>query len=125
VECIAILAEVLVIAMQGVPFAIGERLMQFYISSYLSLSILGHMLIMIIALLIWRTRLPPLPRREDQLQGVVSYVVASGLRRDCEELECLSTQERDATLQGMGKRWSYVQSEDYRARWIVDEDVNG
>lgn len=128
VAIVALLGEILVIMLPGVPFTSGERLIQFFVCADPSLAILGLMLLMIPALMVWRVwSVPYLPRKNDSLAGVVSYVAGSGLIRDCEDLDARSTEERNATLMGMEKTWRYGKSEgtDGTRRWLVDEDVGG
>lgn len=126
VAAVAILSEVLIIALPGIPFTSGERRIQFFICSYLALAILGLMALTVPCLMFWRVMVVPyLPRRVDQIQGIVSYIAGSGLLRDCEELESAGTEERDAALGNMGKRWSYARFDEKSGghRWMIDEDI--
>lgn len=56
---VAVIGELLIIALPGIPFTSGERLWQFYICSYMSLSILGIMILAVPVLLIWRLKMVP------------------------------------------------------------------
>ncbi|TKA63885.1 hypothetical protein B0A49_08402, partial [Cryomyces minteri] len=114
VACTTILAEVLVITITGVPFASGQTWLQFLVSVYLSMGILGVMVLVVVALLFWRRRAPHLPRDPDTLAAVMSYVGASRMLDDFEGLEGAESKERDRTVKSWGKTYGYG--------WFVGRD---
>lgn len=103
----AILADALVIAIAGVPYSPGQIWMELIVCSYVSMSVLGVMIVAIIALLFWRRQSPELPRAPDTILGVISYVADSNLLGDFEGMESVSKQEMDDRINGLGKRYGY------------------
>ncbi|KAK5019867.1 hypothetical protein LTR39_000093 [Cryomyces antarcticus] len=125
VACTTILAEVLVITITGVPFASGQTWLQFLVSVYLSMGILGIMVLVVVALFFWRRRAPHLPRDPDTLAAVMSYVGASRMLDDFEGLEGMERKERDRMVKSWGKTYGYgwFVGRDGVGRWAVDEDA--
>lgn len=128
VATLAVLAEVLVIALAGVPFTAGELYHYALACSYISIAILGMMVIAVAFLVIWRLRLPYLPRNPDTIAAVISYVVGSRLVSENQETEYVGKTVHEAVLYGdsemMQTRWRYgeMEYEDGTLRWMIDED---
>ncbi|KAI9809373.1 MAG: hypothetical protein M1827_006885 [Pycnora praestabilis] len=124
IAAIAILSEVLVIALAGVPFSSGQIWTAFLVSSYLSMVILSLMIIALVSLFFWRRQPTGLPRMPNTVAAVMSYVCASYMLQDFEELEGLSGKEIDQRIRGMGETYGYGQfvGEDWVTRWAVDDN---
>ena len=73
----AILSEVLVITLAGMPYHPSQILIELLLCSYTSMTILSIMIVTMVVLIIWRWRLPYLPRRPNTLGAIVSYLCAS------------------------------------------------
>jgi len=73
----ALLSEVLVIVMAGIPYHPSQIRFELLLCSYLSMAILAVMIITMILVIIWRWRLPHFPRRPNTLGAIVSYICAS------------------------------------------------
>lgn len=121
---VAFSAEILNIMISGVPLASGQTFHQFLASAYLSMAVLGLM-ILTIALLIVRLRHcePALPRKPDTLGSVMGYMGRSAMLDDFEGSEWDSATERSSRLQHFGKRYECreLMRLDGRRGWGVDE----
>ena len=120
----AILADVLVVSLAGVPYSPGQIWMELIVCSYLSMAVLGVMIIATLALLVWRRRSPDLPRAPDTLLGVISYLADSNMLEDFEGLENVEKREMDDRIMGLGKRYGYGKNMgmDGQKRFMVDEE---
>ncbi|KAF2842436.1 hypothetical protein M501DRAFT_417906 [Patellaria atrata CBS 101060] len=76
---LALLSELFVLALVGVPYTTGQFKKEMLLCFYISFALLGLMLIVLVALIVWRRGLPILPRNPDTLGGVGSYLCAGGL----------------------------------------------
>ncbi|KAI9710402.1 MAG: hypothetical protein M1812_007438 [Candelaria pacifica] len=121
---VAILSEILVIMLAGVPFQSAQTWMAFLVSSYLSMAILGIMIIALVAIFWWRAGIK-MPRMPDTLAAVWTYVCASFFLDDFKGLEGLDEKERDKRIRQWGKKYEYGQKMgvDGVIRWAVDEDL--
>ena len=124
IALVALLSEILIVMLSGVPFSPGQIYMELLVCSYTSMAILALMVVAIIALLLrrWRGGLN-LPRTPDTLAAVMSYICASQMLDDFEGLECLDKGERDRRIVALKKRYEYGQRRgvDGVVRWAVDE----
>ncbi|CZT18315.1 uncharacterized protein RCC_04159 [Ramularia collo-cygni] len=77
VTIMTLLAEVLSIAISGVPFATGQTWMNFLVVTYISLAILGVMILTAIAVISHRKCEPKIPVVPDTLGVKMSYLVGS------------------------------------------------
>lgn len=77
VTIMTLLAEVLSIAIAGVPFAPGQLFLNFLVVAYMSLAILGIMLLAAIAVIVHRKYEPRIPVVPDTLGPKMSYLVGS------------------------------------------------
>ena len=120
----AILADVLVISLAGVPYSPGQVWMEFIVCSYLSMAVLGVMIVTLIILLVWRRKSPDLPRAPDTLIAVMSYVADSNMLEDFEGAEDMSKKELDNRINGLGKVYGYGWSlgVDGQKKSMVDEE---
>ncbi|KAI9742735.1 MAG: hypothetical protein M1835_003011 [Candelina submexicana] len=124
IALVAILSEILVIMLAGVPFQSAQTWFAFLVSAYLSMTILGIMIIALVAIFWWRTSIK-MPRMPDTLAAVWSYLCASFLLEDFEALEGLDEKERDKRIRSWGKRYEFGKKMgvDGVVRWAVDEDL--
>jgi len=125
VSIITILSQILIITVSGIPYSEGELWTQMLVCTYLSIGILSLMLLTLPMLAWWKTKLPVLPRQPDTVGAVISYVFASRAVQEWEELEFLSTEERDQKIAGSGTTWTYGEMDcevDGTRRWMIDEE---
>lgn len=113
----------------GVPFQSAQTWLAFLVSAYLSMAILGIMIIALATLFWWRAGIK-LPRMPDTLAAVFTYLCSSFLLADFEALEGLDEKDRDRRIVAWEKRYQYgiKMGVDGVIRWAVDEDlgsVNG
>lgn len=120
----AILADVLVISLAGVPYSPGQIYTELLVCSYTSMAILGIMILSIVALLFWRRSTPDLPRAPDTLMAVMSYVADAKMLDDFDGLESCSGREVEDAVRGLGKRYGYGRfvGMDGQKRLMVDEE---
>ena len=96
----ALLSEVLVIVMAGIPYHPSQIRVELILCSYLSMAILAVMIITMILVIIWRWRLPHFPRRPNTLGALVSYICASKVVQDGPgEYSSLMSDKRDMRVQ--------------------------
>jgi hypothetical protein len=121
---IAIISEILVITLAGVPYAAGQILLESQACNYTSILILVLMVCGIACMMVWRRKAPDLPRAPDTVLGVMSYVADSKMLYDFEGCEYLEGKYMDNRIQGLGKRYRYGRCEgvDGQFRWMVDEE---
>src|SRR5204862_6508296 len=81
----ALLSEVLVVMLAGVPFNSSQTWTAFLVSAYSTMTILGLMVVALLALFWWR-RKPELPRMPNTVAAVLSYLCASEMLEDFKEL---------------------------------------
>ena len=88
------------------------------------MAILGLMVVAAIALMIWKRRLPDLPRAPDTIAAVVSYVSESKMLEDFEGLEYADDRELYQRVATTGKRYVYGKklATDGVDRYLVDEE---
>jgi hypothetical protein len=124
ITLIAILSEMLVIALAGVPYAAGQILLESQACNYMSILILGFMICGIVCMILWRRNAPELPRAPDTVLGVMSYVADSKMLYDFEGCEYLESKYMDNRINDLGKKYMYgrCQGVDGQLRWMVDED---
>ena len=123
ITAVTFLGEGLNIVISGIPYAKGETLMQFSVSMYMSIGILGTMIVAIGFLILSRIREPRIPRRPDTLGAVMSYLSGSRILDDYEGMECLDERTRHGHLRLMGKKYEFKEMirRDGKFGWAVDE----
>ncbi|KAF4633999.1 hypothetical protein G7Y89_g4118 [Cudoniella acicularis] len=110
-------AELLIIALSGLPYRPGQQRGEFLFWGFASLAIIGLMLVQLAFVMIWRSRLPALPRPPDNIANVMTYVAGTKMGRDFVGLEGVGTRERDERIRGLGKRYGYF--------WRMEEGNEG
>jgi uncharacterized membrane protein YhaH (DUF805 family) len=127
IAAVAILSDILIIAILGVPFSSAEIKPASLASFYVSFGILGIMLIAFVAVTIWRRSNPPIPRQPDTLASVWTYLCASNMLEDFEGMEFMTEKVRNKTIRDAGRRYFYgmANGTDGKDRYMVDHEGAG
>jgi hypothetical protein len=122
ISTLTILCDPLTIALSNIPFAPGLPFMTYRASTYLSIGILGLMLLTVIYLLL-RKPMPRLVRVPDSLGSGMLYLAGSGVVRKLEGVAEMNGKERDGYVRGMGGMFGFGRrvGEDAVSRWGVWE----
>ncbi|KAI9767854.1 MAG: hypothetical protein M1840_005347 [Geoglossum simile] len=120
IACVALLSEILVVALSGIPFNSSQTYAAFQASAYTSVAILALMVFAVFALVYWR-RQPLLPRMPNTLAAILSYVCASHMLEDPRVLQDVGSGDGRG-----GQTFSYgrLRGVDAVMRWAVDRDAN-
>jgi hypothetical protein len=121
---VAELADILIIFLAVVPYSAGEVFLELLIACYVSMAVLSLMVIAVIALIIWKRRLPDLPLAPDTVAAVLSYISDSRMLSDFEGCEYLNDRDLGNRIAGLGKRYVYGKrpGSDRQSRYLIDED---
>jgi hypothetical protein len=122
VAFIGLLAELLIVALSGLPYRPGQSRGEFLFWGITSLAILTIMITMLIVIGLWRRKLPHLPRAPESIAAVMTYVAGTSMTRDFNGLEQLKRKKRDQAIRDLEKSYAYWwrREEDGRIRWVVD-----
>lgn len=120
---VAVVAEILVIFLGAVPYAPGQVYVELLVSAYMSMALLGLMIIAIITLIFWKRNLPDLPRAPDTVAAMITYVSESKMQEDFETAEWCDDRELSGRIVALGKRYVYgkLAGSDGEYRHLVDE----
>ncbi|KAH8893832.1 hypothetical protein GQ53DRAFT_805291 [Thozetella sp. PMI_491] len=121
-----LLAEVLIIALAGLPYRPGQMRSEFLFCGIAAVVILLAMIVQLVVVNFWRRAMPHLPRRPDTIANVMTYVAETGIVRDFHGLEDLSVSRRNQAIRDMRKTYAYgwrKEDESGRIRWVIDEMV--
>ncbi|MCJ1393029.1 hypothetical protein MMC18_005901 [Xylographa bjoerkii] len=123
---VTLLSEVLIIILPGVPFSPGEIWEAGMMSIYLSMAILGLMLLTFVALML-RPKGPDLARKPNTLGAMFMYLCDSSMTPDFADLSCLGTRVRDQLVREKDRLYSlkYDLGTEGSMRWQVDYDTRG
>ncbi|TKA38548.1 hypothetical protein B0A54_09483 [Friedmanniomyces endolithicus] len=123
VTFVTLTAEGLNIVISGVPYATGQTWTQFLVSIYMSLGILGLMVVVSVLVVLSRRREPKMPRKPDTVGTVMSYLSTSKMLHDFDGVDWQDGEERDRRIRLVGKRYTFLQRrrEDGKQAWSVDE----
>ncbi|MCJ1378753.1 hypothetical protein MMC17_001852 [Xylographa soralifera] len=126
VTFVTLMSEVLIIVLPGVPFSPGEIWQAGMMSIYLSIAILGLMLLTFVALML-RPKGPDLPRKPNTLGAMCMYLCDSSMTADFADLSCLGTRARDRWVREKERLYclKYDLGTDGSLRWQVDYDTRG
>ena len=125
VAFVAVMAEVLIIILPGVPFNSSEIARSFTISSYLSIAILALMLVVLAA--IWlRPKGPALPRTPNTLGTLCLYLCDSQMRFELSDMAYMKKGERDYAVRDLEREYVLLSGlgDNGEIRWRVDYDGN-
>lgn len=122
---IAVLADCMILFLGNIPFSAGQILTEIKVASFSCMGILGIMVVGVVFLIVWKRRLPDLPRAPDTIAAVVSYVADSRMLDDFEGFEYLDDRDMTSRLAVTGKRYVYAKrpGSDGRSRYMVDQDT--
>lgn len=123
---VAVLADVLTIFLGVVPFAAGQVFLELLIACFISIGVLGVMVLSVAALIVWKRRLPNLPLVPDTIAAVGSYISDSRMLSDFEGCEYLNNRDLANRIVGFGKRYVYGKrlGSDGQLRYLVDEETS-
>lgn len=123
ITILTLFAEALNVVISGVPYASGQTLTQYLVSSYMSLAILGLMILVSIAMIVRRFREPEIPRKPNTLGAVMSYLCSSRMLDDFEGTEGLDERTMRMRFRGTGKKYEFSETvrRDGKLAWTVDE----
>jgi Protein of unknown function (DUF3433) len=122
----AIMSDILIIAVAGVPFAQAEVWLSFIVSAYVSLGILGLMVLVMLGIFWWRAgnEKMGIPRAPSTIVAVLMILCneGNGLRREFEGWEGEGTAARDiACKKRKGRYWAgWILEGDGKERWVAD-----
>jgi hypothetical protein len=128
IAAVALLSQVLIIAVPGVPFSQGQIMPAYRASTFVSLTILGIMVLTFGVVVARRRGDPPMPRDPDTPVHVWLYLCASRMVDSSRGLEVVGNRVypyRDCgNTAGIHCSYWYALSTgvDARRRWMVDED---
>ena len=121
----ALLAEVLIVALAGVPFDSGQLHRGFIVSAWLSTSI---MIVMLVALFVMYLRpgKSSLPRSPDTIASLATYLCHSSLLADFADFAKMDRKTRNAEVARMRRTYcltrTTVEDEDGAVRYQIDYD---
>lgn len=118
VTIMTLLAEVLSVSISGVPFSTGQTWLNFLVVAYISMAILGVMILATIAVFIHRRREPKIPVVPDTLGAKMSYIAGSKMVRIFSGSNASYSGNR---LRGGRFRFQLVAREDGRRCWKVEQ----
>jgi len=123
----AVFSEVLVIALSSVPSHPPQIQAEMALCSYLSMAILAVMVVTMALVLVWRWRIPYLPRRPSSIGNVVSYICSSRfmeeeVRKPKREPRDVGDSVRKAEAEDDSKLFMYAKCKgtDGIQRWAID-----
>lgn len=122
----AIMSDILIIAVAGVPFALAQVWLSFIVSAYVSLGILGLMILVVLGTFWWKVgnEKMGIPRAPSTIVAVLMVLCneGNGLRGEFEGWEGVGTAARDiACKKRKGRYWAgRILEGDGRERWVVD-----
>ena len=119
----AILSEVLTVAISGVPFNSAQSYTAYLVSTYLSVTILVLMLIGLVWVLLRLDDLV-LPYPLDRMLSVLLYLCNSEMIRDIVDLSSLDTMTRNRRLFSMRRTYRYGLIGNSRGRERYGIDYN-
>lgn len=123
ITIVTLAAEGLNIVISGIPYANGQMHVQLIVSTYISIAILGLMIIVTAAIIILRFREPKIPRKPATLGAVMSYLCSSRMLDDFEGTECLDERSRDQRVRSWCKKYEFTETvrRDGKLAWALDD----
>lgn len=127
IASVAILAEILIVTLAGIPFNAGQIYIAFRVCSFTSMTILGTMILVMVAVYVrlGRSPDPDLPRAPNTVAAVFSYLCgATTMLDDFADLATLDGTTRTRRVKAMGRTYVLAvgQAQDGVSRWTVDYD---
>lgn len=121
VALVALLSEVLVVVLPGIPFSAGQLDGAFLASAYVSMAVLAVMLLSLAA--IWcRRGDPKLPRTPNTVAAVLSYLCAGRMTEDFAGFARMAPEKRNQIVEDLGREYVFDvgRGVDGVVRWGVD-----
>jgi hypothetical protein len=117
------LAEGMSVVVSGVPFAAGQTWMEFLVSTYMALAILGLMMVVSVFVIFRRFSEPELPLKPESLIAVMSYLYSSSMIYDFRGMANVKERSRDRKIKDLSKEYEFRRlfSREGRYVWKVDE----
>ncbi len=128
VALVAILSDVLIITIGGVPYNSGQIWLDFLVSIYTSWAILAIMLLTVLAMFRWRAlnEKMMMPREPTTLLRVLLLLCNEDnvLRQEMQGYETLGPRERDDRVKARGGLYwaGWLTQRDGLQRWCVDKE---
>lgn len=122
ITILTLAAEALNIVISGVPFSSGQRWIQYLVSTYMSLAILGTMIILTAVIIVVRCWEPTIPRTPSTLAAVMSYLCSSRMLDDFEGMEGLDDRTKKQRSRVMSKKYEFAR--DGKLAWTVDDALD-
>ena len=124
---IAVLCDVLLVVISGVPLADAQTLIAFRGSTYLSIIILSMIIGAMVTLIIRRRSDPDMPRRPNTVANVCSYLCGSNMIRDTfsnNGIVIADWRTKDTIIKNMGATYWFgeVTGSDGVKRFVVDKE---
>lgn len=118
------LSGILMIAIPGVPFQETQLYIAFLVSIYVSIGILGLMVITNIGVFFWRRGNPAMPRNPDTLANIASYLCSSHMIPEMSKLSTISQTGLNQSIKLGGHKYWFARGigMDERVRWMIDDD---
>lgn len=125
VSIVAILSEINVIVVAGVPYSESMTHVQYLVCVYAAVGITGSIIMVILIKIFWWLRtIKEMPRRPDTIGSVCGYLCGSRLIQWVSELELgeMSEEERRRIVRSSGQSFRFARGigTDGVLRWTVD-----
>lgn len=120
----ALLAEVLIVSLAGIPFSQGQLHRAFIVTSWLSFSIMVLMLISLLVIYLRPGRLD-LPRQPDTIASLTSYLCHSSMLHDFADFARMDGKSRNEEVALMRRTYCLTKTKtepDGAVRWQIDYD---
>lgn len=114
----ALMSEIVIVTLAGLPFRPGQTRTEFLICAVISMLILLLFVVELAVINYWRRVLVPhLPRRPDNIAAVMTYLADSKVPTDFAGLETAKVADRNRRIEALGRRYWYGSE---RGRWMID-----
>ena len=119
------MAEGISVVVGGVPFAAGQTWNEFLVSAYMSLAILGLMVVTSAMVIFQRPFEPTMPRKPESLFAVMSYSYSSLMLSDFDGTISIDKELSQRKIKSLNKRYEFKKAvlADGRYAWRVDEYI--
>lgn len=125
VSFLAVLTEVLVVTLSGVPFSSAQSYTGFFVSTFLSTAIITLLLMTLPFVFLWTMLTSPVQR--DSIAARLSYLCGSTILASFTTLSTLDQKERDRSIESMGKLYEMKALSDCNYRHVridfKEEDI--
>jgi len=105
VSCVAILCELLIVAVANIPFRPGSVYIAYKVSTWITVAVLSMMLTGIVWMLC-SEKTPGMIKRPDTIASVLLMLCGSHMLGDFSGMAMMSRSERDIVIRGWDKRYA-------------------